>query len=160
MTETKTPPVESWHHSKTWQQQHQDSMTFGQRIADAVASGMGSWRFIIIQTCIVAVWIVLNLIEVLFKPFDPYPFILLNLLFSTQAAYAAPIIMMSQNRAAQRDRVQADADFQTNIDSKKDIEEVQKHLSAIENDKLDKILALVGTDKLDKVLALLEAKSS
>ncbi len=104
-------------------------------------------------------WIVLNLIEVLFKPFDPYPFILLNLLFSTQAAYAAPIIMMSQNRAAQRDRVQADADFQTNIDSKKDIEEVQKHLSAIENDKLDKILALVGTDKLDKVLALLEAKS-
>jgi len=76
-------------------------MTFGQRLSDAIASGMGSWRFIIIQSAIVAAWIGLNLVEVLFKPFDPYPFILLNLLFSTQAAYAAPIIMMSQNRSAQ-----------------------------------------------------------
>jgi uncharacterized membrane protein len=134
-------------------------MTFGQRLSDSIASGMGSWRFIIIQSCIVGAWIVLNLVEVLFKPFDPYPFILLNLLFSTQAAYAAPIIMMSQNRSAQRDRFQADADFQTNVESKKDIEELQKHLSAIEVDKLDKILALVGDDKLDRVLALLEAKS-
>ena len=112
----------------------------------------------IIQSAIVAAWIVLNLVEVLFKPFDPYPFILLNLLFSTQAAYAAPIIMMSQNRSAQRDRFQADADFQTNVDSKKEIEELQKHLSSIEVDKLDKILALVSDDKLDRVLALLEAK--
>jgi uncharacterized membrane protein len=160
VAQADTQPTEGWHDSKTWHQQHADSMTFGQRIADSVASGMGSWRFIIIQTCIVAVWIVLNLVEVLFKPFDPYPFILLNLLFSTQAAYAAPIIMMSQNRAAQRDRLQADADFQTNIDSKKDIEDVQRHLSAMENEKLDKILALVGDDRLDKVLALLDAKSS
>jgi len=133
-------------------------MTFGQRLSDAIASGMGSWRFIIIQSAIVAAWIGLNLVEVLFKPFDPYPFILLNLLFSTQAAYAAPIIMMSQNRSAQRDRFQADADFQTNVDSKKEIEELQKHLSSIEVDKLDKILALVSDDKLDRVLALLEAK--
>jgi uncharacterized membrane protein len=135
-------------------------MTFGQRLSDSIASGMGSWRFIIIQSVIVAAWIVLNLIEVLFKPFDPYPFILLNLLFSTQAAYAAPIIMMSQNRSAQRDRYQADADFQTNVDSKKEIEELQKHLSSIEVDKLDKILALVADGRLDRVLALLEAKSA
>jgi uncharacterized membrane protein len=160
MAKSEIAPADSWHHSKTWHQQHEDSMTFGQRIADAVASGMGSWRFIIIQTIIVGAWIVLNLVEVIFKPFDPYPFILLNLVFSTQAAYAAPIIMMSQNRAAQRDRVQADADFQTNVDSKKDIEEVQKHLSAIEVDKLDRILALVGDGRLDKVLALLEAKGA
>lgn len=160
MAKNGIAPVESWHHTKTWHQQHKDSMTFGQRIADAVASGMGSWRFIIIQTCIVAAWIVFNLVEIVFKPFDPYPFILLNLLFSTQAAYAAPIIMMSQNRAAQRDRLQADADFQTNIESKKDIEEVQRHLSAIENEKLDRILALVGDGRLDKVLALLEAKGA
>jgi uncharacterized membrane protein len=160
MAKSEVPPAESWHRTKTWHQQHKDSMTFGQRIADAVASGMGSWRFIIIQSCIVAAWIVLNLVEVLFKPFDPYPFILLNLLFSTQAAYAAPIIMMSQNRAAERDRVQADADFQTNVESKKDIEEVQKQLSAIEVDKLDRILALVGDGKLDKMLSLLEAKSA
>lgn len=98
------PPTEAWHDAKTWHDQHKESMTFGQRLSDAIASGMGSWRFIIIQSAIVAAWIGLNLVEVLFKPFDPYPFILLNLLFSTQAAYAAPIIMMSQNRSAQRDR--------------------------------------------------------
>ena len=65
---------------------------------------------------------------------------------------------MSQSRSAQRGRFQADADFQTNVDSKKEIEELQKHLSSIEVDKLDKILALVSDDKLDRVLALLEAK--
>jgi uncharacterized membrane protein len=158
MAKTELPPTETWHDSKTWHAQHKESMTFGQRLSDSIASGMGSWRFIIIQSAIVAAWITLNLIEVLFKPFDPYPFILLNLLFSTQAAYAAPIIMMSQNRSAQRDRFQADADFQTNVDTKRDIEELQKHLSAIEVDKLDKILSLVSDDKLDRVLALLEAK--
>lgn len=119
-----------------------------------------AWRFIIMQTLIVGAWITLNVVEVVFKPFDPYPFILLNLLFSTQAAYAAPIIMMSQNRAAQRDRYQADADFRTNVESKKEIEEVQRHLSSIEVEKLDKILALASDDKLDRVLALLEGKST
>ena len=153
-------PVETWHHSKTWHDQHKEDQTFGQKVADGLAQGMGSWKFIIIQTVIVVVWISLNVIEVVFKPYDPYPFILLNLLFSTQAAYAAPIIMMSQNRAAQRDRYQADADFRTNVESKKEIEEVQRHLSTIEVEKLDKILALVSDDKLDKVLALLEGKGA
>jgi uncharacterized membrane protein len=75
----------------------------GERAADAVAVAMGSWRFIIIQSAIGAAWVALNLVAVL-RHFDPYPFILLNLLFSTQAAYAAPIIMMSQNRQASKDR--------------------------------------------------------
>jgi uncharacterized membrane protein len=159
MAKTKKSPPKDWHHSKTWHEQHKSDQTFGEKVADGLAQGMGSWRFIIIQTAIVGVWITLNVIEVLFKPYDPYPFILLNLLFSTQAAYAAPIIMMSQNRAAERDRYQADADFKTNVESKKEIEEVQKHLSTIEVEKLDKILSLVSADKLDKVLALLEAKN-
>ena len=81
----------------------------GDKIADAVASGMGSWRFIIIQSAIVAAWIALNLFAVVLR-WDPYPFILLNLLFSTQAAYAAPIIMMSQNRAAAKDRKRDDVE--------------------------------------------------
>jgi uncharacterized membrane protein len=160
MAKTKTPPAEDWHHSKTWHEQHKSDQTFGERVADGLALGIGSWRFIIIQTLIVGAWITLNVVEVVFKPFDPYPFILLNLLFSTQAAYAAPIIMMSQNRAAQRDRYQADADFRTNVESKKEIEEIQRHLSSIEVEKLDKILALTSDDKLDRVLALLEGKST
>lgn len=81
--------------------------TVGERVADTVANSMGSWRFIITQTVIVALWIVLNILAIV-KHFDPYPFILLNLLFSTQAAYAAPVIMMSQNRQSQKDRLRDD----------------------------------------------------
>jgi uncharacterized membrane protein len=73
----------------------------------------GSWRFIIIQTGIVAVWIAVNLIAVIYR-WDPYPFILLNLLFSTQAAYAAPLILLSQNRQADTDRVKAEHDYRVN----------------------------------------------
>ena len=74
---------------------------------------------------------------------DAYPFILLNLLFSTQAAYAAPIIMMSQNRQSERDRANAEADYRTNIEAKIEIEELQKKLNAIEVEKLDKILEIL-----------------
>jgi uncharacterized membrane protein len=90
---------------------HQPS-TAGERIADTVVEAMGSWRFIIIQTVLVVVWVVLNLVEVVFKPFDPYPFILLNLAFSTQAAYAAPLILMSSNRQAARDKARDDLEAQ------------------------------------------------
>ncbi len=127
---------------KNWHEKHKDEMSFGQRLADSVATGMGSWRFIIIQTVIVAIWMILNVIAYL-DHWDPYPYILLNLLFSTQAAYAAPIIMMAQNRQSDRDRAQADADFKTNVEAKKEIEELQIRLNAIEVDKLDKILALL-----------------
>lgn len=81
--------------------------SLGERLADAIASGMGSWTFIIWQSVVVGVWIIINLVAVSLR-WDAYPFILLNLLFSTQAAYAAPIIMMSQNRAAQKDHIRDD----------------------------------------------------
>ena len=128
---------------KTWHDLHKDSLEFGQKLADTVAKGMGSWRFIIWQTIIVAVWMVLNIILLATHRWDPYPFILLNLVFSTQAAYAAPIIMMAQNRQSDRDREQADADYRTNCEAKEEIEELQKRLNNIEIDKLDKILAML-----------------
>jgi uncharacterized membrane protein len=78
--------------------------TTGERIADAVTSFLGSWRFLLIQTAVVAVWLVANL-WLLSQPFDPYPFILLNLAFSTQAAYAAPLILLAGNRQQLRDRL-------------------------------------------------------
>ena len=90
-----------------------DDRTFGQRLADSVTAVFGSWRFIIIQTGIVAVWIAVNLIAVIHR-WDPFPFILLNLLFSTQAAYAAPLILLSQNRQADTDRVKAEHDYRVN----------------------------------------------
>ena len=127
---------------KTWHEQHKASLGFGQRLADKVASGMGSWKFIIIQTILVILWMGLNVVGIVYH-WDVYPFILLNLLFSTQAAYAAPIIMMAQNRQNERDRAQALADYQTNVDAKLEIEALQKKLDAIETQKLDKIIQLL-----------------
>jgi uncharacterized membrane protein len=77
---------------------------FGARLADRVTGFMGSWRFIAIQTAIVAMWLAANIV-LLTRPFDPFPFILLNLAFTTQAAYAAPLILLAGNRASQRDRL-------------------------------------------------------
>ncbi len=103
---------------------------------------MGSWKFIIIQTLIVLLWMILNIVGWMYH-WDVYPFILLNLLFSTQAAYAAPIIMMAQNRQNERDRANAEADYRTNIEAKKEIEALQLKLDTIEIEKLDKIIALL-----------------
>jgi uncharacterized membrane protein len=91
----------------------EEQLTLGQRIADAVASTMGSWRFIIIQSCLLILWISLNIVAWV-SHWDPYPFILLNLALSFQAAYAAPFIMMSQNRQASKDRLAAEIDHQVN----------------------------------------------
>lgn len=129
-----------------WHDKHTASLSFGQKLSDMVANGMGSWKFIIWQTVLVILWMILN-VTAYVKHWDPYPFILLNLAFSTQAAYAAPIIMMSQNRQSQRDRAQALEDYNTNVDAEKRIEELQAQLSRIENDKLDKILEILEIKK-------------
>ena len=96
-------------------------LTLGQRIADTVAATMGSWTFIIIQSAILLIWIVLN-VTAYVRNWDPYPFILLNLALSFQAAYAAPFIMMSQNRQQDIDRQAADHDYQVNVKAELEIE--------------------------------------
>ncbi len=125
-----------------WHDKHEMTLTFGQKVADKIANGMGSWKFIIWQTVIVLIWMLLNIIGIVYH-WDPYPFILLNLLFSTQAAYAAPLIMMSQNRQAARDRIQAQEDYTCNIEAKKEIEALQIQLNKIETEKLDKIMEMI-----------------
>jgi uncharacterized membrane protein len=102
-------------------------LTWGQRIADAVAATMGSWRFIIIQSLLLAIWIVLNVVGWL-AHWDPYPFILLNLVLSFQAAYAAPIIMMSQNRQAEKDRIAAQHDYDVNVKAEEEVKAILDHL--------------------------------
>lgn len=116
----------------TWHQRHVEGRTFGQKLADGTAHVLGSWPFIVVQTVIVGLWITLNVAAVV-RRWDPYPFILLNLMFSVQAAYAAPIIMMSQNRQAERDRYQAQADYDTNTKAECEVEEVLSRLSSLEN---------------------------
>lgn len=91
-----------------------EQLTLGQRVADSFAALMGSWPFIIVQSCILFFWVLLNVMAWM-NQWDPYPFILLNLALSFQAAYAAPIIMMSQNRSADKDRLAAEIDHETNV---------------------------------------------
>lgn len=131
---------------KNWHERHRESLKLGSVIADKVAKEMGSWRFIIIQTIIVLIWMGLNLFAYI-DHWDPYPFILLNLLFSTQAAYAAPIIMMAQNRQNERDRVQAQDDYNTNKEAKLEIEALAAKLNLIEIEKLDKIIKMLDQMK-------------
>ncbi len=128
--------------NRNWHVKHIEKSSFGQRVADSLATGMGSWSFIIIQSSIILVWIALNFAAFAWR-WDPYPFILLNLLFSTQAAYAAPIIMMAQNRQSQRDRIHAEEDYQTNKTAKEEIEELQVALARIENKRLKEIISLL-----------------
>ena len=131
---------------KNWHQEHFETSGFGNHLADAVANGMGSWSFIIIQTVLVVIWMILNLVGFI-NHWDAYPFILLNLVFSTQAAYAAPIIMMSQNRQNDRDRAQAKADYDTNIEAKLEIEALAQQLNKLEVEKLDKLIAMISEMK-------------
>lgn len=114
----------------SWHQRHADERTRGQRIADRTAQVLGSWPFIIAQTVIVGLWVLTN-VTAWVQHWDPYPFILLNLMFSVQAAYAAPVIMMSQNWQAQRGRYQAQADYDTNVRAEREIEELQVQLRRI-----------------------------
>lgn len=83
---------------------HHDEATFGERLADRIAAGIGSWIFLIVQTFAVMMWVTINIIG-LIKRWDPFPFILLNLLFSVQAAYTGPVLLLAGNRQSQKDRL-------------------------------------------------------
>ena len=110
--------------SRDVNKEFEEKLHLGQRVADRFALVMGSWPFIIVQSIILTIWVVLNITAVI-NHWDPYPFILLNLALSFQAAYAAPIIMMSQNRQAEKDRLQSTYDFE--IDTKAELEILQLH---------------------------------
>ena len=105
-------------------------LTLGQRIADRVAATMGSWNFIIAQSVLLSIWIVLN-VTAFVERWDPYPFILLNLALSFQAAYAAPFIMMAQNRQQDIDRKEAENDHQVNIKAELEIELLHQKLDEL-----------------------------
>ncbi|WP_282003807.1 DUF1003 domain-containing protein [Geotalea uraniireducens] len=116
--------------------------TLGQRAADWVALNIGSWWFIIIQSIILAIWVVLN-VTAWIRHWDPYPFILMNLVLSLQAAYTAPIIMMSQNRQAARDRLEAHNDYVINQKTEEEVRAILDHLAA-QNDALAEIHRLLA----------------
>jgi uncharacterized membrane protein len=139
----KHPPIKNVHAV------FETQLTLGQRAADKVASIAGSWTFIIVQSTLLVAWVILN-ITAYVNRWDPYPFILMNLLLSLQAAYTAPVIMMSQNRQAVRDRLEAHNDYEINLKAELEVRTILEHLEAQD-------LALT---EIHKVVAALEARLS
>ena len=105
-----------------------EQLTMGQRIADHVAAFGGSWTFIILFSVLIGVWITLNNVALLKHSFDPYPYILLNFVLSTLAALQAPVIMMSQNRQAAKDRIKSDLDFEVNRKAELEVADLHRKL--------------------------------
>jgi uncharacterized membrane protein len=110
--------------------------TLGERVADSVAAHVGSWPFIIIQSVLLLMWVVANgfLIHNWLggKPFDPFPFILLNLVLAFQAAYTGPVVMMSQNRQSARDRDEAEHDYEVNREAFAALQKIQQNQAELE----------------------------
>lgn len=117
-------------------------LTFGERLADRVAGFGGSWTFIILFVSTLAIWIVINSLYLLRRPFDPYPYILLNLFLSCLAAIQAPIIMMSQNRQEDKDRLQAEHDYQVNLKAEIEIRQLHIKLDQLINQSWRRLLEL------------------
>ena len=117
-------------------------LTRGAALADKVAETVGSWRFIIIQSVLLGVWIILNLVAFI-NHWDPYPFILLNLVLSFQAAYAAPIIMMSQNRQSEVDRSHAEHDYKINVKAELEIELLHNKIDALREQEIFQLIGII-----------------
>ncbi|KNZ42617.1 DUF1003 domain-containing protein [Acetobacterium bakii] len=109
---------------------HDEKLTFGQKAADRLAKFAGSWTFIILFFITLTAWIILNAV-ILTRPYDVYPFILLNLALSCLAAIQAPVIMMSQNRQEEKDRIRAKNDYKVNLKSEIIVEDIHQKLDAI-----------------------------
>ena len=106
-----------------------EQLTFGQKASDWIADKVGSWEFIISQSILLTIWAILN-VTAWVQHWDPYPFILMNLVLSLQAAYTAPMIMMSQNRKADRDRIEAHIDYEINLTAETEIKVIMDNIEA------------------------------
>jgi len=127
--------------------------SWGESAADAVASVVGSWRFVMIQSAVLIAWLVFNVLST--DRVDPYPFILLNLLLSFQAAYTAPIIMMSQNRQSEIDRWRGIEDFDINCKAELEIETLHQKIDLLREQEIARLTAAV-----DRLTALLEERGA
>ena len=132
--------------SKNVNESHKENLSFGNRASDKIAASVGSWPFIIVFCVILFIWIVLNT-AILLKAFDPYPYIFLNLVLSCIAALQAPVIMMSQNRLEQKDRLRSENDYKVNLKAEVIVEDIHT--------KLDKLIVqqeqiTIRLDAMDK----------
>ncbi len=146
--------------SENIQDEIEAELTFGQKIADRVAAFGGSWTFIITFFSFILIWMTINIWFLASKPFDPYPFILLNLILSCLAAIQAPIIMMSQNRQEQKDRQRSEHDYKINLKAELEIKLLSEkidHLLVHQNNKLVEI-QVVQIDYLEDLMKEIKKK--
>ena len=136
---------------------HLQQLTFGQRVSDKLADVAGSWRFISAFGVVLGVWILLNTVA-LIHHWDKYPYILLNLFLSMLAAIQAPVIMMSQNRQEDRDRVRAEHDYEVNLKAELEIQELHKKLDGLRKGQWEDLIAIQNRqiELLESQLVLLK----
>ncbi|MCA3279262.1 MAG: DUF1003 domain-containing protein [Roseomonas sp.] len=127
-------------------------LTLGERLSDLVAAIVGSWRFILIQSGLLVAWLIAN-VALGGGAWDPYPFILLNLMLSFQAAYTAPIIMMSQNRQADIDRIRSIADYQVNIRAEAEISLLHEKIDLLREQQVAELISLLKA-QLERIESL------
>lgn len=153
--------MERSHVSRNTNKEFDDQLTFGQRVADKVAAFGGSWTFIMIFASVLLAWVVLNSVVLAKRnqAFDPYPYILLNLFLSMLAAIQAPIIMMSQNRLAAKDRLDAAHDYEVNLKAEMEIETLHRKLDELREQKWAELVEM-QQEQIRLLTKLLEAKNA
>jgi len=127
-------------------EEHKMNFSLGDRMADNIAQFAGSWKFIGIFLGVLVLWIVVNSIALFVKPFDPFPFILMNLILSCVAAIQAPVIMMSQNRQEKKDRLRAEHDYEVNLKAEILVENIINRLEKIEQSQVQLAERLLGAE--------------
>jgi uncharacterized membrane protein len=134
--------------------------TFGEKLADRIAAFGGSWRFLIVFAAFLFVWITINSLVLLWRPVDPYPFILLNLVLSCLAAIQAPVIMMSQNRQEAKDRVRAQHDYQVNLKAELEIRQIHEKLDHLLNKQWERLVQIqeIQMEQLSEINELKQKK--
>jgi uncharacterized membrane protein len=123
---------------------HLAPRTTGEYAADRIATLIGSWRFILIQSALLALWLILNIVA-WFQHWDPYPFILLNLVLSFQAAFTAPVLMMAQNRQSAVDRHKAQLDYDVNLQAELDITALHEKIDLLREQDIGRLIGLLDT---------------
>ena len=157
LTEIDADVVRSLHEqellSKNLNAEYDSTLTSGQRWADKIADFGGSWRFIGIFGGVLLLWVVVNTTLVLAKPFDPYPYIFLNLVLSCLAAIQAPVIMMSQNRQEEKDRLRADYDYKVNLKAELEIRHLHEKIDHLLNSQWQRLLEIqeIQTELMEEI---------
>lgn len=141
--------------------QFDESITFGERLSDKIAEFGGSWKFIILFFSVLSAWILMNALKIFGISFDPYPFILLNLILSCLASIQAPIIMMSQNRQSMKDRLRAEMDYKINLKAELEIRHLKTKLDQLSSHQWQRLLEIqqLQTELIQEVIKTKNSRS-